>query len=81
MSVFACSDLAAEFLNRGKFLSATFKERVSLGEDLVFKADTSDVALLELLNESSGIVVVTISGITIKKNRNSCSVAHEFEDF
>ena len=81
MSIFACSNFAAEFSDRGKFLSATFKERVSFREDLVFKADTSNAALLELLDESTGIVVVTISGITIKQNRDSCSVAHEFEHF
>jgi hypothetical protein len=47
LGVFAGSDFGSEFFHISEFLSASsfIKEGVSLGEDFVFKTDSSDVSL------------------------------------
>ena len=75
LGVFTGLYFFAEFGDISKFLSsvAFVEKRVSLGEDsgfkkglLVFKTHSSNVSLFEFLNKSSGIVVVSLPGISIK---------------
>src|SRR5712671_2554671 len=56
------------------------EERIGLGKHLVLDAHGRDIALLELAHQAAHIVEVSISSVSIQKDRNAAGIAHQFYD-
>mmetsp|Transcript_104 Transcript_104/g.219 ORF Transcript_104/g.219 Transcript_104/m.219 type:complete len:220 (-) Transcript_104:11-670(-) len=81
LGVFTSSDLPTKLVDISKRLVFTIDEGVGFGEDLVFKTHTSNAAALQFPDETTSVVEVTITGITINENGNMGPVGHEFQNF
>ena len=60
-------------------MAASLDKTICLGEEFIFNADRSDVALLQFADEPLHIIEVAVSRIAIEENRNRSRVGHEFQ--
>src|SRR6266446_4606400 len=49
-------------------------------EHLGLDAHGGDIALLELAHQAADVVEVSISGVSIQKDRNAAGIAHQLDD-